>query len=186
MRMMGILGRGVLVAYCHQDIPSAAALIFPLIFFFCCGWCAMAGRTVHDATVFLVNVGPSMTARLCISGFTSDKADLMVKPFMRQKFLFNLRHEIGFVVFETVGRGVDPGTICLLPVTRMCSFPPSGCCRDSRRRVAQASTICARWSLPDVILTVKAPSYADWFSDPVVAETYTRTRVLHSVGCHQP
>ena len=34
MRMMGILGRGVLVAYCHQDIPSAAALIFPLIFFF--------------------------------------------------------------------------------------------------------------------------------------------------------
>ena len=35
MRMMGILGRGVLVAYCHQDIPSAAALIFPLIFFSC-------------------------------------------------------------------------------------------------------------------------------------------------------
>ena len=34
------------------------------------------------------------------------KADLMVKPFVHQKFLFNPRHEIGFVVFETVGRGV--------------------------------------------------------------------------------
>ena len=38
MRMMGILGRGVLVAYCHQDILSAAALIFPLIFFSWVQW----------------------------------------------------------------------------------------------------------------------------------------------------
>ena len=30
----------------------------------------------------------------------------MVKSFVHQKFLFNPRHEIGFVVFETVGRGV--------------------------------------------------------------------------------
>ena len=84
-------------------------------------------------------------ARLCISGFISGKTDLMVKPFLHQKFLFNLRHELGFVVFETVRRGVDPGTICLLTVTKMCSFPQSECCRDTRRRVAQASTICARW-----------------------------------------
>ena len=47
--------------------------------------------------------------------------------------------------FQTVGRGVDPGTICLLTVTSMCSCPQSTCCRDTCRRVAQASTICARW-----------------------------------------
>ena len=34
-------------AHCHQDIPSAAALVFPLIIFSSnvCGWCAMAGRS---------------------------------------------------------------------------------------------------------------------------------------------
>ena len=51
MRMMGILGRGVLVAYCHQDIPSAAALIFPLIFFFWVQWLEtlMAALRAFDA-----------------------------------------------------------------------------------------------------------------------------------------
>ena len=37
------------------------------------------------------------------------KADLtcpMVNSFVHQKFLFNPRHEIGFVFFGTVGRGV--------------------------------------------------------------------------------
>ena len=40
---------------------------------------------------------------------------------------------------------MEPGTICLLTVTRVCSFPQSECCRDTCLRVAQASTICARW-----------------------------------------
>ena len=31
-------------------------------------------------------------------------------------------------------------------------------------------------ALPDVMLTGKAPSYVDWFSDPVVAETYTQAQ----------
>jgi len=37
-------------------------------------------------------------------------------------------------------------------------------------------------ALPDVMLTGKAPSYADWFSDPVVAETYTQAQHNGSVA----
>ena len=41
----------------------------------------MAGRTVH-ADSLPCEFGVFHEARFCISGFTSVKADLMVKPFM--------------------------------------------------------------------------------------------------------